>query len=365
VVGAGLIALDIVVSADSTKDLLSYAGGTCGNVLSVLSFLGWDAYPIARLNGDVASLRVKADFRRWGVHLDFAECEPTIDTPIIVQVIQRSQESGTHHRFESSCPFCGHLLPRFKSVTLDAVEPLLRAMSTPAVFFMDRLSPASLEMARIAATRGAVVVFEPSGKAAERLFAEALALAHVVKYSEERSGSLREAMESRHTKFLEIQTLGGKGLRYRNRLPGSALPRDWKHLTAYRLPDIVDTCGAGDWCTAGFIASICRNGLNGLLAASSADVEESLCYGQALAAWNCEFEGARGGMYCTDKNDFDRQVREIMGGGRSRNLRDALPKRDLKIADRICPACEKAPVALGMGTGQNRQMVRSANRKIG
>ncbi len=340
VVGVGLIVLDIVVSSES-EFFSSYAGGTCGNVLSVLSFLGWDAYPVARLNGDVASNRVKADMRRWRVHLDFAECEPTTDTPIIVQTIERSGRSGAYHRFGWHCPFCGHLLPRFKSVTMDAVGPLSEAMGSPKAFFLDRLSPASLQMARVAAKRGAVVVFEPSGRASRRFFTEALALAHVVKYSEERFGSLSDVAGGSRRAFLEIQTLGGRGLRYRNRLRGSTQSREWKVLDANQVPEIVDTCGAGDWCTAGFIHGICRNGLDGLLAAACFDIEEALQFGQALAAWNCMFEGARGGMYRVDKAIFDRQIKQVLGGNHPENMPGTVVSRNSKIAGRICPACEK------------------------
>ena len=46
VVGTGLVALDVVVSGDDVK---YFAGGTCGNVLTCLSYLGWDAKPVARL----------------------------------------------------------------------------------------------------------------------------------------------------------------------------------------------------------------------------------------------------------------------------------------------------------------------------
>ena len=54
VFGTGLIALDLVIGPDPESPVRSWAGGTCGNVLSILSFLGWDAYPIARMNGDPA-----------------------------------------------------------------------------------------------------------------------------------------------------------------------------------------------------------------------------------------------------------------------------------------------------------------------
>ena len=58
VLGTGLVALDVVIADDATTDPILCAGGTCGNVLIALAFLGWDAYPIARLRSDSASKRV-------------------------------------------------------------------------------------------------------------------------------------------------------------------------------------------------------------------------------------------------------------------------------------------------------------------
>jgi sugar/nucleoside kinase (ribokinase family) len=99
VFGTGLIALDLVLSADPAAPVRSWAGGTCGNVLSILAYLGWDAFPIARLNSDSASQRVKADMKRWGVKLDFASCPPTTHTPIIIQEIRRGRNGAPTHRF--------------------------------------------------------------------------------------------------------------------------------------------------------------------------------------------------------------------------------------------------------------------------
>ena len=92
--GTGLIALDLVIGPDPETPVRSWTGGTCGNVLSILAWLGWDAYPIARMNGDVASERVRVDMARWGVHLDWTTCAPTTDTPVIVQEIRRGRMAG-------------------------------------------------------------------------------------------------------------------------------------------------------------------------------------------------------------------------------------------------------------------------------
>ena len=47
--GTGLVALDIVFNGDSTVPPRMWAGGSCGNVLTILSYLGWQAVPLARL----------------------------------------------------------------------------------------------------------------------------------------------------------------------------------------------------------------------------------------------------------------------------------------------------------------------------
>src|SRR5438132_1542214 len=87
VLGTGLIALDLVVSRHQEGRTQHYAGGTCGNVLSILSFLGWDTYPISRLNGDFTSRWVCEDLERWGVHTDYVSLEPTGPVPVIIEWI--------------------------------------------------------------------------------------------------------------------------------------------------------------------------------------------------------------------------------------------------------------------------------------
>ena len=53
---------------------------------------------------------------------------------------------------------------------------------------------------------------------------------------------------------------------------------------------------SGDWCTAGLLAKLAAGGQERMRGAGAEGVREALRYGQALAAWNCAFEGARGGI---------------------------------------------------------------------
>ena len=334
--GTGLIALDMVIGPNPETPVRWWAGGTCGNVLSILAWFGWDAYPIARMNGDVASECVHTDMARWGVHLDWATCAPTTDTPIIVQEIRRGQDGRPKHRFSWACRTCGRWLPSFKAITINVAEIIRPALADASVFFLDRLSRATLTLAAEASARGALVVFEPSGRATDRLMAEAIALAHVVKYADNRlAAGIRGIMEDGSAALLEVQTLGERGLKYRHRLGRGV--SNWMHLEAVPAPRLADSCGSGDWCTAGLIAEVAAGGQAGLRRAGARGIRAALRYGQALAAWNCGFEGARGGMYSVPREAFDDRIASLIEG-RFAGIDDA-PVTVASTRIVTCPAC--------------------------
>ncbi|MHB8884383.1 MAG: PfkB family carbohydrate kinase [Methylovirgula sp.] len=322
------------MGADPESSVQSWAGGTCGNVIAILAYLGWKAFPIARMNGDPASARVRADLRRWGVQLDFTGCTPTSHTPIIIQQIRRARDGSPSHRFLWSCPRCGQRLPSFKAVTQDAVETVAPRLSGTAVFFMDRLSRAALTLAARASAEGAIVVFEPSGKSDEKLFAEAIQLAHVVKYADQRLAAAGGTMQGGSAALIEVQTLGAKGLRYRHRL-GKGISA-WFHLNAIAAPHLLDTCGAGDWCTAGLVTKVAIEGQIGLRKVGAEAIRHALRYGQALAAWNCGFEGARGGMYAVKRETFNYQIEALLSG---RPNFSPVETKTVAGPSFACPAC--------------------------
>ena len=335
VFGTGLIALDLVIGPDPTVPIRAWAGGTCGNVLSILAFLGWDAFPIARMSTDVASKRVRSDLAACGVHLDFIDCAPAAHTPIIVQEIRRGPDGASKHRFSWSCPYCGKWLPSYRAITVRMAEGLMDSLVAPSVFFLDRLSRGALDLAAKAADSGAVVVYEPSGKSPDRLIADAVNIAHVIKYADDRLSGVSGAMTSTSATLLEVQTLGSKGLRYRHRFGRGV--SNWIHLNAITAPRVTDTCGSGDWCTAGLIAKLCIGGWQTLSQAGARRVRRALRFGQALASWNCGFEGARGGMYVASRKSLEAHVDSLLSGDiRSLEHTVATSSAGLIVT---CPAC--------------------------
>jgi hypothetical protein len=67
-----------------------------------------------------------------------------------------------------------------------------------------------------------------------------------------------------------------------------------------------------------------------------------------LAAWNCGYEGARGGMYQVDPHAFQRQVAQILKGRpRPASTPDGPDPSLAQVLGCLCPAC-KRPDFLGV-----------------
>lgn len=294
VVGAGLVALDVIMPGPGSAAQLR-AGGTCGNVLTILSYLGWRAAPLGRLLSDAAYRVVVSDLRRWNVDTRYLSLGAGVSTPIILELLE-SGPRGPKHRFLLTCPSCGSYFPRFRGITLEAMREIPIALRAPDVFFMDRLSPATISLAEEARERGALIVFEPASTGDLKQFRRVLKSVHFLKFSADRipEAVIRDAPSVP----LIVQTMGSRGLRYR------AFGSQWKTLGAFPLHSIRDTVGAGDWCTAGILFALGRGAAKRIETLTDTEIYETLTVGQALGAWTCAYVGPRGGMYEKTYDEF-------------------------------------------------------------
>ena len=337
VAGTGLVALDAVLGEREGHRF--WAGGSCGNVLMILSYLGWRSIPISRLDNDTAGEYVVEDMKRWGVDTSLLQLEPRAETPIIIHQIGRSKEGIPYHRFSWTCPVCGNWFPGFKPIVLGAANTAVRLVKRSNVFYLDRVSPAAVWLAKTWSAKGALVFFEPSSVRDERLYKEALAIADVFKYSEERGRHLAEVTASvRPT--LEIQTLGPEGLRFRTSLGGYSHKR-WETLDPYAIETFKDAGGAGDWCSAGLIHALAAHGRSKFRRLSRRKLLAGINFSQALAAWSCRFEGARGGMYALSRRAFQSQVSTILSRGQTSppSMRMRL-EDEVGVFKEVCRGCQ-------------------------
>jgi sugar/nucleoside kinase (ribokinase family) len=312
VLGTGLVALDVVIPNGLAASPQLRVGGTCGNVLTILAYLGWQSYPVARLRSDGASKEVTNDLRRWGVSLDFVSYEEDGSTPVVIQHIRSNGAGDPIHSFSRKCPSCGAILPWYKAVRVADIETIARRLPKPHVFFFDRISAGALSLASTAREAGALIVFEPSASSDPRLLEKALDVSDIVKVSSDRVAGNRAVLTS-STPALIIETLGSNGLRMRlNR--HSPEGRRWHTMPAIPVDSVRDTAGAGDWCTAGIIHILCARGSTSVSAVGLREIQNAIQVGQAMASWTCGFDGSRGGMYDCSKARFRKHIERLLEG---------------------------------------------------
>ena len=334
--GTGLLSLDLLIAPHEDYPSDYFTGGTCGNVLTILSYFGWEAFPVARLNGDIASKMVRKDLRKWEVKLRYASLEPSSQTPIIVQKNVHQKNGISKHRFSWDCPNCGNWLPGYKPVTNNAIDNLGDDIKESRVFFFDRVSRSALTLAKQAYDSGALVVFEPSQKGDPKLLEEAFNLCHILKYSNQRFPDRIDAISQYSNIQLELRTCGEEGLEYRTRFENYK-SRQWRHMKAFHVENVVDTAGSGDWFTSGLISQLGRNGTKKIKTVTKDDFDKILVNCQALSAWNCLFSGARGGMYSTSQDEFKHHIKNLVLGKKT-NIK--IKKKHIKTTlDTICPSC--------------------------
>lgn len=354
VFGTGLVALDVIYGLDAETPRF-HAGGTCGNVLAALSYLGWHSFPISRLARDAAGMIVRTDLARWGVRQDFIELEPTATTPVIVEQIVRTKRGVPVHRFHLSCPRCGGWLPAFRPLREDTAIQAMPRLGRPHVFFADRVSKGIVRLARHFAESGALVFFEPCGTGDTKLFKQMLQLSHVVKYSQDRAKSFIDILQSARP-LLQVETLGEDGLRYRCRLPRAATD-GWRKIDAVDVADIKDAAGSGDWTTAGLINCMGQGGASRFALLDDDALLAAFKQAQAMGAWNCQYEGARGGMYASSRASLQTFVASALDKTPAAvKKHEKLPKLVSRALE-FCPDCSpvKGRIAETLSEGRTRR----------
>ncbi len=304
--GAGFITLDVMLGAEYQ---LAYTGigGSTGNVLSILAFLGWESLPLVNLGRDHVGATIHREFTKLGANMRHVRLDRGLTTPLLYQFACEPSEVP---RYSFACPVCGQTRRFHENLVDSGGDEFVRCAAKSNVFFFDRVTAGTVRMAQAARAGGAFVFFEPSSISADRgLFDAALSYAHVVKYSVDR---IREPLDHRLSSgFIEIQTQGARGLRFRKH----SLAPDWVNLPALRTSSVADTSGAGDWCTAGFLhALFSGRGGSELRDLDYNDIYRSLRLGQSIAALSVAHVGARGMMRAWHPTEALGMAQQILDG---------------------------------------------------
>ena len=303
IIGTGFLALDIIVNGSTETPPKLQAGGSFGNVLTILSYLDFQTYPISRLADNKFSDLLLEDITHWNVNTRLIFKDEKASTPVIIHRILKNSHGEPIHRFEFRNPTTGKRLPSYRPFRSDKVSVIENLIPKSDVYYFDRANRGSIELAKIAKDRGAFVFFEPSGYGDPKHFRESVEIADIIKFSNQRLSNYRKLYPNSNA-LLEIETKGSQGLSFR--LNSDA----WVDLEPKTIHDIVDTAGAGDWCSAGIIKIISSNGP--LQNQTQGQIEDALQMGQSFGAVNCLFDGARGAMYQLDSEEFLALAQQIL-----------------------------------------------------
>ena len=340
VAGAGFIALDILLDAHQDWQLCRRAGGTCGNVLAILSFLGFNSVPIARLGTDEAADIIVSDLQSVGVDWRHVYRDQIAKTPRVVEYLPDGH--GNPHRFGFTCPLCQRRFPRRTEPLFERGHKTVHKVN-PSFFFFDRTGPTIVKLALEARKKGALVMFEPYALTNSPGFNKALRVSDIVKYSACGTGqSIEPWLHDLDTcPWLIIETLERGGLNYMIRQRGRREPT-WKHQEPFSVNNAIDEAGAGDWCTAGFVSRILRNRPNSRR--KERTIRRALAFGQAIAAASILFEGARGYSEKTSSVSLLQAARSTIRRGQLPNWicnNKEMPTYRLESAshDGVCALC--------------------------
>ena len=271
VIGTGIFNLDIIVKRHypqwpemrpfEDKVVLEEVGGTCGNVMCMLAWMGWNVRPIACLDDSPEGLKITKDLKRYG-----CDCEYVTNTPAggttILRCTHKLDKEGNHTMSVRAGSPGGSRFPKrhFLRARDEAQVFLDQLIEMPSVFFFDDAAAGNRLLAKVLKQRGAMVYFEPS-KVATNADLDAVKASDIIKFSDENVPDMSFVEDFQGKIF--IQTMGPEGVRYKYK------SQPWELVPALPIQNVVDTEGAGDCFTATFINAIAETGLTRTTIASA------------------------------------------------------------------------------------------------
>ena len=286
--GVGTFPLDNLMvkhSKDDVETIYQHVGGTAGNVMSILAWMGWHSLPAARLDDSEVGLQLKADLESYGCDTRYLTNTPDGGTTILDIIHKTGRDGKPKTAYLAHSPRGGRFV-NHRFWTLKQAQELFDSLEEmPDVFFFDRCAPGNILLAQLFHERGVLVYYEPN-EPVDRNFLRAVAASDIVKFSNEKHPDV--SFTEGFTNKLFIQTMSEKGLRFKLRAEG------WITIPPEHNPHAVDGEGAGDWTTSVFIHEMGHHRMLTFDRIHLPNVTHCLEEAQRIASQSVSYIGAKG-----------------------------------------------------------------------
>jgi sugar/nucleoside kinase (ribokinase family) len=270
------------------KILCEVVGGTCGNVICMLSYLGWDARPQVKLIDSDEGKSILTSLQSFGCDTRYVSLDPKGGFSGMTCTHRKSNKTGEH---ELGLRSFGPNGSQFRKITelraRDEVPAFLETITDrPAVYFFDHMEAGPRLIASELRNKGTLVYFECENSKDWKKFMKSVEVADIVKFSDENVTDL--SFVTNYPDKLFIQTQGSNGLSF------SLCAGKWIHLDAYPVSKVIDWEGCGDTTTAVFIDELSKIGLPSVSNLTEKQVISCLKVAMEKASLCCQFYGSKG-----------------------------------------------------------------------
>ena len=285
--GAGTFPLDNLQEkiGKNVNIIYQHVGGTAGNVMTILAWMGWHTLPAARLDDSEVGFQLKADMEAYGCDTRLVSNAPDGSTTILDIIHKTGRDGKPKTAYMAHSPRGGRFV-NHRFWTLKQAQELFDSLEEmPDVFFFDRCAPGNILLAQLFHEHGVLVYYEPN-EPVDRNFLRAVAASDIVKFSNEKHPDV--SFTEGFTDKLFIQTLNEKGLRFKLRSEG------WITIPPEQNPNAVDGEGAGDWTTSAFINEMGHHRMLTFDRIHLPNVTHCLEEAQRVASQSVSYIGAKG-----------------------------------------------------------------------
>ena len=299
ILGTGNIGLDIIFQREYPegfdiakkrnpfvdKLIAEEVGNTCGNVMTMLPYLGVDSFPIGHFDDSEPGLKITASLHHYGADTRFVQNSPNGGTTLMT-CIHKLDQNG-HHAMSHRATAPNSRFPKRKLIRKDEVQAFLKQLDfTPDAYFFDTAEAGPRELAVALKQQGVLVYFEPENDKEQNKFLRCVEASDIIKFSGTRITDL--AFVDQYRDKLFIRTLGEQGMEFNLRGMG------WKHIEPVPNPNEVDWEGAGDWTTSVILAELCKRGKTDIAQLTEEEVAEVLKKAAAIASRSVSYMTSKG-----------------------------------------------------------------------